>query len=152
MRAALDHLFYALILLRHPKGVEDSTVHFPILKDRGTFFGRKKKLEDWIGPEAAAMIENVQPYQGAGPSKNALFFIHTSDVADKHRLLLPLRAGEGEGIIGISVEFRCSRQASEPHRYYSSLNIHLTPRPIINPIAPPNTETSTTAMTRSQLT
>jgi hypothetical protein len=70
--------------------LSDATVAFPILRDRGTFNGRKAKIERWVGQRAAAMIENMQPYQGAGPDKNALLFIHSRDITDKHKLLVPL--------------------------------------------------------------
>lgn len=89
MRAALDHLFWALILLKNPSGVRASDAIFPILRDRTTFKGRKAKIENWVGKDVAAMIERMQPYNGAGPDQNALLFIHTSDIADKHKLLIP---------------------------------------------------------------
>lgn len=79
----------ALVLLRNPGGVTDPTVQFPILKDRGTFNGRKLKIEKWVGPDVFAMIERMQPYNGAGPDKNGLLFIHTCDIADKYKLLVP---------------------------------------------------------------
>jgi hypothetical protein len=89
MRSALDHLFWQLVLLENPNGVADTTASFPILRDRGTFKGRKAKIERWIGQRAATMVENMQPYQGAGPDKNPFLFIHSCDITDKHKLLVP---------------------------------------------------------------
>jgi hypothetical protein len=101
MRSALDHLFWQLVLLENPSGVADSTASFPILRDRGTFKGRKAKIEGWIGKRAAAMVENMQPYQGAGPDKNAFLFIHSRDITDKHKLLVPFVGVSERGQIAL---------------------------------------------------
>jgi hypothetical protein len=91
LRSALDHFFWALILIKHQDGKirKESTAIFPILKDPTTFKGQKADLEDWVGTAALAKLESMQPYQHPGTEDNGLLFIHEGDIADKHKLLLP---------------------------------------------------------------
>ena len=91
-RSALDHLFWALLLKKNTggltKGTSDAT--FPITREWATFNGRKKKLEGWVGQQALAMLEGLQPYKSAGGwNKSPLMFLHDFDITDKHKLLLP---------------------------------------------------------------
>lgn len=91
-RTALDHLFWGLATKQNPSGVEGNTssMNFPILKDFGTFNGRKAKLKSWVGEAALAKIEKLQPFNDAlGWQRNALSFLHDFDIIDKHKLLLP---------------------------------------------------------------
>jgi hypothetical protein len=92
LRSALDHLFWALIRIKHPDGIikNASKAKFPITRDAAYFNSWRKNLEDWLGPAVTKMIENMQPYQGLGPSRNGLLFLHQRDIEDKHKLLLPL--------------------------------------------------------------
>lgn len=92
MRSALDHLFWALVLLKYPNGTNtwSPDAAFPITRHKHIFESRKPRLEQWVGKNVTEMLENMQPYQGAGPDKNALLFIHEWDITDKHKLLVPL--------------------------------------------------------------
>lgn len=120
MRSALDHLFWALVLLKHPHGVKGaSSANFPILRDPNTFKSRKSNLENWVGKGVAAMLENMQPYQGAGPDKNGLLFIHECDITDKHKLLVPLAgiAERGELVL------KRGNDHPSPHVHTELLNV-----------------------------
>lgn len=98
LRAALDHLFWALVLLKHPKATDDPKVvrnhwkaNFPIYGDRTRFVRRQSDLEYFVGKDALATLERMQPYHGLGAGKG-LQVINECDVTDKHRLLVPMVA------------------------------------------------------------
>ena len=92
IRTALDHLFWGLVLREHPDGLKENTsaLNFPILKDAGTFNGRKVRLERWVGHDVTKKLEEIQPFNDErGWNKNPLMFLHDFNNIDKHRLLLP---------------------------------------------------------------
>ena len=90
-RSALDHLFWALLCIQHPGAppADHWNANFPIYKLLGSFLKKKKLTEELIGPEAAAIVERLQPYQIRNPEDAVLWFLHEADVKDKHRLLVP---------------------------------------------------------------
>jgi hypothetical protein len=100
LRSALDHLFYSLIVCRHgsvePHGAK--TADFPIFAKSERWFGvpggklseiRKTKTVKWVGAEATAILERLQPFHTSRPNDHPLALLDKLDKTDKHRLLIP---------------------------------------------------------------
>ena len=99
LRTALDHLVYALALL---KGRPHSSTQFPITKSREKFYEKLKQPKraarpfspssgmskiTGLTPVAQALIEQAQPYHGG--DSVLLLMLASMDNGDKHRLLIP---------------------------------------------------------------
>jgi len=91
IRSALDHLFWALVLLKHPTGSPQGATHamFPIYRDVNTFKGKKYQIEEWVGQDITAMLERMQPF-ASKLDPHPLLFIHENNIEDKHKLLIPV--------------------------------------------------------------
>lgn len=84
LRAALDHLVFACAAARRGDGAKG---HFPILrKDEGLGQEIRNQLRE-AGPIARDIVRALNPTPSGNPDLVAL---HELDIADKHRLILPL--------------------------------------------------------------
>lgn len=79
------------MLKQNPTGTVEKewSAGFPIHRTQSGFNRRKPDLEQWIGPRALAMIEQMQPFKLPDLKESSLLFLHDCDISDKHRLLLP---------------------------------------------------------------
>src|SRR5262249_28235966 len=85
LRSALDHLAWQLVVANH--STPNSETGFPISDLPKNF---KSLLHQRLGAassQAKAVCEGLQPYRGG---KDALWRLHRLDIADKHRLLIPV--------------------------------------------------------------
>lgn len=91
MRSALDHLFWALVLRQHPGGSppNEHAATLPIYRNPVTFRNKLAQIENFVGVEATKTIERLQPFHIDPLDDSALAFIHSRDIIDKHRLLIP---------------------------------------------------------------
>lgn len=93
LRSALDHLFIDLVLRKHPdpKTIKNQRrIQFPLHSESSGFKGHKPQNEEWVGADALAIVERLQPFNHPkGPNFSILGFLHEFDITDKHRLLLP---------------------------------------------------------------
>jgi hypothetical protein len=89
MRAALDHLAYALTLKHSGEPDRPEDVAFPIFRDPKLFQGSaKEKRIGGIHPEAQAFIERLQPYHRTdSPDEHVLMALHDLARWDRHRAL-----------------------------------------------------------------
>jgi hypothetical protein len=87
LRAALDHLIAACA---RANGGDEKNTHFPIRKTKIDFEDGLKRdvLKPGAGRLAADLVRKVKPYRRGN---GALFAIHHLDLADKHRLLVPIK-------------------------------------------------------------
>ena len=88
LRSCLDHLVWQLVLA-HDKEAPGDWLEFPIFWDLEKYpAGARSKIKG-ISPEAADLIERLQPYHAVGAEKDhPLLVLHDLDVIDKHRLLI----------------------------------------------------------------
>lgn len=107
-RSALDHLFWALVLRRHsgkePPGAFKAG--FPVYRDPARFLKKKAEIENFVGPDALAVLEWLQPFNTETPLLDAFAFLHKYDIIDKHRLLVPSVGMVEEGQVSIKVRER----------------------------------------------
>lgn len=92
-RTALDHMFFWMVLRQHGNLLAVKNPHklgFPLFKTEAGFLSKKTQIQQWIGDDALAVVERLQPFKSAkGWNYNLLRFLHDFDISDKHRLLLP---------------------------------------------------------------
>ena len=89
LRSALDHLVTQLARIG-PGGGKDNVLEFPICRTSESF---KRSCErgkiHGVSPDAAKVIENLQPYRASSPVETStLLILHDLNRADKHRLLV----------------------------------------------------------------
>jgi hypothetical protein len=95
LRSALDLLVNQLVLA--PSEPSDKTA-FPIGWDLADYEAKVPRYTKGVSDTAKAMIANLKPYKGGNDS---LWRLHRLDIADKHRLLIPVGAAHGSVILPI---------------------------------------------------
>ena len=107
-RAALDHLA-VLIVEQHGKG--NGRRQFPIT-DKATRHGNElRSALPGVPPEIRDRFRALQPY---ADGDRDLWLLHTLDIYDKHRLILPVVAANA----GVSVSIQISGFNGEPPRLW----------------------------------
>jgi len=86
IRSALDHLAHALMVLGKGSSGPFTRVQFPIAINSKNFETAKTRIKE-ARPEAIKAIEDIQPYGGG--TGEILWHLHSLDIIDKHRLLIP---------------------------------------------------------------
>lgn len=84
LRSALDHTAYTLV--NRKTLVSEERPSFPILDNRGSWASVHPDKLPGVPTEPLALIERLQPYNGA-PGSDVLWNIHQLDIIDKHRRL-----------------------------------------------------------------
>lgn len=103
MRSALDHLAFELARA-HTDPLPDKaaeTSEFPIFHDRPMTSAERQRKIGAMHPDAATVIEGLQPHLCANHTQNALWQLHEAARIDRHRLLhVTLAVFSGLGIDG----------------------------------------------------
>jgi hypothetical protein len=86
IRSALDHLAHALMVLSKRSPGPFDRVQFPIAVNSKKFETVKTRIKG-ARPEAIKAIEGIEPYGGG--AGEILWHLHSLDIIDKHRLLIP---------------------------------------------------------------
>jgi hypothetical protein len=121
LRSALDNLTFALARLVHDQPANPDQIFFPIFQNRDRFERSQKvrKSLDQIPPQAASLIERLQPFQRdesespVTPDNDPLVLLQWLNNHDKHRTpsLLCLNTPK-EMHQSFSVEFYSEEDAS----------------------------------------
>jgi len=86
LRSALDQQICAIARRR---GLDDEHFAFPFSKDAESINKEiKNRRVDSLGPEAVRLIAALKPYPGGN---ELLYGLHRLDIADKHRLIIPVQ-------------------------------------------------------------
>jgi hypothetical protein len=109
LRSALDNLVFALARLRHDPPRNPGAIAFPIYQDRSQFKKHGLSKLDQMSDSAAALIEQLQPFQRnrpeveGTPETDALVRLQWLNNHDKHRvpsvvLIAPLQLAHSWGV------------------------------------------------------
>jgi hypothetical protein len=93
IRHALDYLIYELSL---PKFRNKGKLQFPIYRDECDFKVLAPPQIRGITGDERTLIERVQPYQTADPTRHPLAVLNRLANKDKHRVLLAIAAATNE--------------------------------------------------------
>jgi hypothetical protein len=86
LRTALDHV--ACELVTRFGGTPDTSTRFPFGKTREKTVTICKRVMQRVHPNViTCIVQDIQPYKGGN---NALYALHTLDIIDKHRLVVPI--------------------------------------------------------------
>ena len=85
LRSALDYLAAELA---RSAGNDPKIVYFPIYETAEKYIAESEGKTKGIPPEAKKLIDWIEPYGGGHGGD--LWFLHTLNNADKHRLLMPV--------------------------------------------------------------
>lgn len=99
MRAALDHLVYALV----PEALRSRRTLFPIIMKRDKWKKEGAPRIKGVDEESAALIERMQPYHGRGEGE-FLAVLGALSIDDKHKLLVPVVAATDDTATWIVTE------------------------------------------------
>lgn len=118
LRSAFDMLAHALV--RHGGGTTSNYTKFPISSD--VRFVNADIASALVGASAKAikLVKRLRPYQGG---VEAFWFLHMLDIADKHRLLIPVVINYGR--------FRVSTDVGSPA--FTITRLRMTERMILPP-------------------
>lgn len=83
LRSALDYLAAELARNANPR-----IVYFPICESATKYKSESEGKTKGVPPEAKKLIDSMEPYGGGHGGD--LWFLHTLNNADKHRLLMPI--------------------------------------------------------------
>lgn len=90
IRSSLDNLAFALALSHKNPPTNSRTISFPIFQDADTFEQRGRGNISQLPPEAASLIEKLQPFNRHAanglPTNNLLHILHQMNNDDKHRV------------------------------------------------------------------
>jgi hypothetical protein len=94
LRSSLDLAMSEILV---PRGVDPEKIQFPFSKRADTLESTiVNRLVQVAGPKIVTAIRNLKPYPGGNDD---LYGLHELDIADKHRILIPiLSASSLEGI------------------------------------------------------
>lgn len=90
LRSALDHLAFQLAVMNNAGTEAERKIASPICEDGSDFkkFARHK-VKPFVGKEAFAALQELQPYETVNPAKDAVLWVLSElDNIDKHRLLI----------------------------------------------------------------
>lgn len=96
MRSALDQVIWALTMKspKQPNNQQARTVLFPVCETSGQYWGemsnkgngQRARCAGWIGADALAIVDRVQPYHlGDAAPEHPLAILATYSNSDKHR-------------------------------------------------------------------
>jgi hypothetical protein len=94
LRSALDYLVAALV---RSIGNEPRFVYFPISETPEKYISESEGKTKGMPQEAKQLIDSMEPYGGG--NGNDLWYLHTLNNADKHRLLMTVCANVGQQAI-----------------------------------------------------
>jgi hypothetical protein len=118
IRSSLDNLAFALARLREDPPKRPNAIAFPIYREREKFEQNGRRNLDQLPPEAAKLIERIQPFQRDGgetegaAEQDPLLYLQELNNTDKHRvpsvvLIAPENLGHEH-----EVEFRSEAEAA----------------------------------------
>jgi hypothetical protein len=94
LRSALDYLAAELA---RSVGNEPKLVYFPISESAEKYISESKGKTKGVPPEAKELMDFMQPYLGG--DGNDLWYLHTLNNADKHRLLMTISANIAKEVV-----------------------------------------------------
>ena len=103
LRSALDHLAFQLALVHTPMMTpkEETRIEFPIYKDSTLFNTEGLRKIDKLSPAAQNEIKSLQPYhRGKDAELHFLWLVHSADIIDKHRQIVPRFTAYAVPILG----------------------------------------------------
>lgn len=118
LRSAFDMLAHALV--RHGGGTTSNYTKFPISSDVRFVNGDIASALVGASAKAIKLVRRLRPYQGG---VGAFWFLHMLDIADKHRLLIPVVINYGR--------FRVSTDVGSPA--FAITRLRMTERMIVSP-------------------
>jgi len=117
IRSALDNLVFALARLRNDPPAAPDKLQFPIHIDKAKFDKNGRNKLDQLTPEAANVVEMLQPFQrdgspGNGPENDLLTLLQWLSNTDKHRVPSVVLIAPTDIFHNFSAEFQSEADAA----------------------------------------